>query len=165
MKKATFAAGCFWGIEKAYRAVKGVTKVTSGYMGGDLDSPSYEDIPGSGHAEVVQVEFDSKKVSYEELLDVFWQIHDPTQLNKQGPDVGEQYRSAIFYHSDEQKKIALNSKKKAQKNYPKKIVTVIEKAGKFYKAEEYHQNYLEKNPARHCSIMVDQFLAKKGGKK
>ena len=102
METATFGAGCFWGVEKAFRSVKGVSKVTSGYMGGSLKNPKYEDIPGSGHAEVVQLEFDPKKISYKYLLEVFWQIHDPTQLNRQGPDVGEQYRSVIFYHSEKQ---------------------------------------------------------------
>ncbi len=129
-------------------------------MGGTLKNPSYEEIDGSGHAEVVQLEFDPKKVSYEELLDVFWQIHNPTEINRQGPDVGEQYRSEIFYHSEKQKELALMSKKKDQKKYKKKIATIITRATKFYKAEEHHQRYLEKNPSRACSIKVEEFLSK-----
>ena len=144
--KAAFAAGCFWGIEKAFRAVKGVSKVVSGYMGGEMENPSYEEVSSgdTGHAESVILEYDPKKVSYDKLLDVFWQIHDPTEVNKQGPDVGEQYRSVIFYFDEEQKKKALASKKKEQIKYSKPIATQVVKAGKFYKAEEYHQKYLEK---------------------
>jgi len=146
---ATFGAGCFWGVEAAFQRIKGVTKTTVGYMGGNFKNPTYEDVctDKTGHAEVVQVEFDSTKTSYEKLLDVFWNIHDPTQKNRQGVDIGTQYRSAIFYHTKEQKSLAEESKTRLTelKKFQKPIVTEIIKAGGFYKAEEYHQNYLKKN--------------------
>lgn len=152
MKKATFAAGCFWGVEEAFRHLKGVTSTMVGYTGGTNKNPSYEDVCNkeTGHAEAVQIEFDSKKVSYEKLLKIFWKIHDPTTLNRQGPDVGSQYRSAIFYHNEEQKELAIKSKEKEQKKYKNKIVTEITEAKTFYKAEKYHQQYLEKQGLSTC---------------
>jgi len=147
-EKATFAAGCFWGIEQEFDKVKGVINTTVGYTGGNLKNPTYEDVCSdkTGHAEAVLVEFDSKTVSYERLLNVLWSIHDPTQWHKQGHDLGSQYRSAIFYHNEEQKKAAINSKQKLEKSgkYKKPIVTEIAPASAFYKAEEYHQKYFEK---------------------
>lgn len=145
MEIATFGAGCFWGVEAAYQKIKGVIKTTVGYMGGTTKNPSYENVctDKTGHAEVVQVQFDNKIVKYEELLDVFWKIHDPTQLNRQGFDIGTQYRSVIFYHNEKQKILAEKSKNKQEKS-KKQIVTEIVPAKEFYKAEEYHQNYLKK---------------------
>ena len=155
-EKATFGAGCFWHVEEAFRNVKGVVKTTVGYSGGKMSNPRYEDVctQETGHAEAVQVEFDPSRVSYEKLLDVFWSNHDPTQLNRQGQDVGTQYRSAIFYHNPEQKKLAIASKEKLQKSgkYSKPIVTEILPASEFYKAEEYHQQYLEKRGLSTCNI-------------
>jgi len=150
IEKATFAAGCFWHVEEAFSQIKGVVSVTSGYIGGHVKSPSYKDVCAdrTGHAESVQIEFDPKQVSYEDLLDKFWELHDPTSYNKQGPDVGSQYRSAIFYHNEKQKEKATKSKQKLQKSNKfegKKIVTEIVKATTFYKAEEYHQKYFQKH--------------------
>jgi peptide-methionine (S)-S-oxide reductase len=149
MESATFGAGCFWGVQKEFNKIEGITNTTVGYMGGNLKNPTYEDVctNKTGHVEVVQIEFDPKIVSYEKLLDVFWKIHDPTQLNRQGPDVGTQYRSIIFYHNEEQKILAEKSKKKLQKSnkFKKPIATEIKPSEIFYKAEEYHQNYLEKH--------------------
>jgi len=149
MDKATFGAGCFWGVEAAFHKIKGVKNTTVGYMGGNLENPSYEDVctDKTGHAEVVQIEFDPSIVSYEELLEVFWKIHDPTQLNRQGFDIGIQYRSVIFYHDKKQKKLAEKSKEKQEKSgkYNTPIVTEITPVKKFYEAEEYHQRYLEKH--------------------
>ena len=147
---ATFAAGCFWGIEEAFSKVKGVLNVMVGYTGGTMKNPTYEDVctDKTGHAEAVDIEFDPKTVSYEELLNKFWEIHDPTSYHKQGPDVGSQYRSAIFYHNEKQKQDALKSKQKIQKSEKyknKKIVTEIVNAKEFYKAEEYHQKYFQKH--------------------
>ncbi len=152
MKKATFGAGCFWGVEEAFRKINGVEKTTVGYMGGTLQNPTYEDVctDTTGHVEVVQIEYNSKKISYEDLLNIFWNIHDPTQLNRQGPDVGTQYKSVIFYHNKHQKRLAEDSKKKLMSIKP--IVTEILKAKKFYKAEEYHQQYLQKNSLNHCRM-------------
>ena len=151
MQKATFGAGCFWGVEAAFQKVKGVTKTTVGYMGGNTKNPTYEQVctDRTGHAEVIQIEFDEKQVTYEELLEVFWDIHDPTQLNRQGPDVGKQYRSVIFYHNELQKKQAEISKKEKQKKFDKEITTDIIPSVEFYPAEEYHQKYLEKQ-GRSC---------------
>ena len=153
-EKATFAAGCFWHVEAAFRQVKGVKSTAAGYIGGNMENPAYEDVctNETGHAEAVQVEFDPEIVSYEELLKVFWQNHDPTTPNRQGPDVGTQYRSAIFYHNEKQKQAAIKSKEEQQKKYKAKIVTEITKAAKFYKAEEYHQQYLEKRGLSACGI-------------
>ena len=141
MEKALFGAGCFWGIEAEFSKIPGVISTACGYSGGDFINPTYEDVctGKTGHAEVVQIEYDSQKVSYEQLLKVFWEIHDPTTLNRQGPDIGTQYRSAVFYYSPEQEKIARESKSKI-----KKATTEIAEAKEFYKAEEYHQKYFEK---------------------
>ena len=153
-EKATFAAGCFWGVEAAYRQIKGVISTRVGYIGGKMDNPSYEDVctDETGHAEAVEVTYDPKKVSYEDLMKVFWQNHNPTQLNRQGPDVGTQYRSGIFYHNEKQKQSALKSLEQEQKKYKNKIVTEILKADKFHQAEDYHQQYLEKRGLSTCHI-------------
>ena len=146
MEKATFAAGCFWGVEETFRHVKGVTATQVGYTGGALEHPTYEVVctDRTGHAEVVEVTYDPSVVSYEELLEVFWTCHDPTQLNRQGPDVGTQYRSAIFYHTPEQRQAAEASKKRLEESgrHAQPIVTEIAPAGTFWRAEEYHQHYL-----------------------
>jgi peptide-methionine (S)-S-oxide reductase len=156
IEKATFGAGCFWGVEAAYRKIKGVTATAVGYMGGTLDNPTYQDVctDRTGHAEVVQVEYDPAQVSYADLLNVFWENHDPTTLNRQGPDYGTQYRSAIFYHSPEQQAAAQASKDKLQASgrFRRPIVTEITPAATFYRAEEYHQQYLEKRGQSHCHI-------------
>ncbi|MDH2907338.1 MAG: peptide-methionine (S)-S-oxide reductase MsrA [Candidatus Nitrosotalea sp.] len=145
--KATFGAGCFWCIEHVFRK-NGITSTSVGYMGGKTKNPTYEDVctDMTGHAEVVQVEYDPSKISYGEILDMFWNNHDPTTLNRQGPDVGTQYRSAIFYHTPEQEKEALQSKEYIEKSGTrgKKIVTEVVPATEFYKAEEYHQQYYDK---------------------
>jgi len=149
MEKATFGAGCFWGIEARFRKVKGVIDAVVGYSGGKTKNPTYKDVctDKTGHAEVVQVTYDPSIVSYEEILEVFWNIHNPTTLNRQGWDIGTQYRSVVFYHSEEQKQKALKLKEKLDKSgrYKKPIVTEITPASEFYKAEEYHQRYYEKN--------------------
>jgi len=145
--KATFAAGCFWHVEDLFRKVKGVSSSTSGYTGGTMPSPSYQDVctDRTGHAEAVQVEYDPEQVSYDDLLKVFWENHNPTTLNRQGPDIGTQYRSAVFYHDAEQEKAAKEYMKKLQESIPeKKVVTEITLAKEFFKAEEYHQRYFEK---------------------
>ncbi len=154
MEKATFGAGCFWGVEAEFRQVPGVLATAVGYMGGHLTKPTYKDVctDRTGHAEVVQVEFDSSKVSYDQLLNVFWENHDPTTLNRQGPDAGSQYRSAIFFHNPEQEKAALASKEAHKSGFRKPIVTVIEAAQEFWIAEDYHQQYLEKRGLSHCHI-------------
>ncbi|MGE5659889.1 MAG: peptide-methionine (S)-S-oxide reductase MsrA [Actinomycetota bacterium] len=148
MEKATFAAGCFWGVEETFRQVKGVLATAVGYTGGHWPHPCYLDVCArvTGHAEAVQVEFDPAIVSYEQLLDLFWNCHDPTQLNRQGPDRGEQYRSAIFYHNSQQEKAAVASKRHLHLSgkYNQPIVTEIKPAGEFYLAEDYHQQYLQK---------------------
>jgi peptide-methionine (S)-S-oxide reductase len=153
---ATFGAGCFWGVEAAFRRVPGVLDAVSGYSGGHKENPSYKDVctDHTGHAEVVQVTFDPSKVSYEQLLDVFWKIHDPTQVNRQGPDLGTQYRTAIFYHSPEQEATAKKSKQAldASGRFRQPIATEITPAGPFWRAEEYHQRYLEKRGAASCHI-------------
>jgi len=159
-KKATFGAGCFWGVEAAFRQIDGVTKTAVGYEGGTLENPTYEDVcgHGTGHAEVVQVTYDPERVSYEQLLDVFWGKHDPTQLNRQGWDVGDQYRSVVFYEDEEQRaaferSAAARSKAEldASGRYRKPVVTVIEPAQTFYVAEDYHQQYLEKRGRSSCT--------------
>jgi peptide-methionine (S)-S-oxide reductase len=155
-QKATFGAGCFWGVEAAFRQIKGVKATAAGFMGGAMDNPTYEDVcfSDTGHAEVVEVEYDPELVSYDALLDVFWENHDPTTLNRQGPDVGEQYRSAIFYHTPEQQAAAQASKDRLEREgrYRRPIVTKITPAATFYKAEEYHQQYLEKRGLSSCHI-------------
>ena len=152
MEKATFGAGCFWGIEAQFRQVKGVTSAAVGYSGGALVNPSYEDVCSgeTGHAEAVEVIFDPDVVSYDQLLDVFWSIHDPTTLNRQGPDVGSQYRSAIFTHDSGQDAAARASKERLQTTIGpgREIVTEITPAAAFYRAEDYHQQYLEKSRGR-----------------
>jgi len=156
MAKASFAAGCFWGVETAFRQVEGVLETAVGYLGGRTENPTYESVCSgrSGHAETVEVEYDPAKVSYERLLDVFWENHDPTTLNRQGPDVGEQYRSAIFFRTPEQEAAAIASKETREKSgrYKRPIVTEITPASTFYRAEEYHQRYLEKHGLAHCRI-------------
>lgn len=146
MEKATFGAGCFWGVEAAFRKVKGVLSTSVGYMGGHFENPIYLDVCAriTGHAEVVQIEYDPAVVSYDELLSVFWDIHDPTTLNRQGPDRGEQYRSVIFFHTPEQAAAAKQSKEIQCSNYDKDIVTQIQPASTYWIAEDYHQQYLEK---------------------
>jgi peptide-methionine (S)-S-oxide reductase len=148
LQKATFGAGCFWGVESNFRQIPGVVDARVGYLGGTLDNPTYEDVctDRTGHAEVVQVTYDPQKVAYEKLLDAFWTMHDPTQLNRQGPDYGTQYRSAIFFHTPEQEAIAKRSKEEAQSSgrFKRPIVTEITPASKFYEAEDYHQRYFEK---------------------
>jgi peptide-methionine (S)-S-oxide reductase len=151
MEKATFAAGCFWGVEASFLAQPGVTDAVSGYTGGHTERPTYEQVctGTTGHAEAVEVTFDPTKTSYETLVQKFFEMHDPTEMNRQGPDVGEQYRSAIFYHSPAQKEIAERVKKElAPQFYPNTIATAIEPATTFWKAEEYHQRYAEKHPGR-----------------
>lgn len=156
MDTAIFGAGCFWGVEETFRNVPGVTETAVGYLGGHTKNPTYKDVctDETGHAEVVQVTYDPAKVSYEQLVDVFWSAHDPTTVNRQGPDVGTQYRSAIFYHSPEQERIARASKEKAQSSgkFRRTIVTEITPAAEFYRAEEYHQQYLAKRGMSHCHI-------------
>ncbi|MFZ1075770.1 MAG: peptide-methionine (S)-S-oxide reductase MsrA [Minisyncoccia bacterium] len=150
-EKATFAAGCFWGVQAEFLTVPGVLDAASGYTGGHFENPSYEQVCSgtTGHAEAVEVLFDSAKVPYETLVRKFFGMHDPTQMNRQGPDVGEQYRSAIFYHSPEQREIAEKVKEELSPQYlPKTIATSIEPAQTFWKAEEYHQRYAEKHPGR-----------------
>jgi len=146
MDKATFAAGCFWGVEAAFEKIDGVKKTIVGYTGGKTKNPSYEDVctDETGHAEAVQIEFDPNVISYKQILEIFWKIHDPTQKNRQGVDIGTQYRSAIFYHNKEQKQIAEISKKQKEKIIGKEIYTEISEAEEFYPAEEYHQKYIKK---------------------
>jgi peptide-methionine (S)-S-oxide reductase len=151
---ATFAAGCFWGIEAKFRMIPGVTDAEVGYSGGHTENPTYKDVctDQTGHAEVVQVTFDPAVISYEKLVEAFWQMHDPTQVNRQGPDYGTQYRSAIFFHSPEQEAIAKKSKSalEASGKFRRPIATEITPVGPFYRAEEYHQRYLEKRGAASC---------------
>lgn len=155
-QKAMFGAGCFWGIEHAFRQVPGVVDVAVGYAGGEADNPTYEMVCSgrTGHAEVVEIDFDPAKVSYDQLLDLFWQIHDPTQVNRQGPDVGTQYRSAIYTYDEGQEQDALESKAgmDASGRFPAPIATEIGPAQTFWRAEEYHQRYLEKNPRRRFGL-------------
>jgi len=154
LEKATFGGGCFWGVEAAFRSVEGVVDTAVGYMGGTLKNPTYKDVctDKTGHAEVVEVSFDPSRVTYEQLLDLFWKMHDPTALNRQGPDIGTQYRSVIFYHTPEQKAAATASKDKQDQSGAHKhpVVTQIVPAGEFYRAEEYHQQYLEKRGLATC---------------
>ena len=156
MALATFGAGCFWGVEEVFRQIPGVKDTTVGYMGGKTENPTYEEVctDQTGHAEVVQVEYDPEQVTYEELLEVFWNNHNPTTLNRQGPDVGTQYRSVIFYHTDEQKLAAEASKKQLDQSgkWKDPIVTQIEPASTFWCAEEYHQRYLQKRGLNACHL-------------
>ncbi len=151
MEKATFAAGCFWGVEAAFRRVDGVSETNVGFMGGTIENPSYEDVchGNTGHAEVVQMEFDPDQVTYRELLELFWDIHDPTTLNRQGPDVGTQYRSEIFVYSSAQDTAARLSREIHSQNVRDPIVTEVTPATSFYRAEEYHQCYFDKQRSRH----------------
>jgi peptide-methionine (S)-S-oxide reductase len=152
-KKATFGAGCFWGVEAAFRQLEGVTGTRVGYAGGRLENPSYEDVCShrTGHAEVVEVTYEPEQVSYAQLLDIFWRKHDPTQLNRQGWDIGDQYRSVVFFHDEEQRAAAERSKEREQMEYRKPIATLIEPAPTFYEAEDYHQQYLEKRGRSSCT--------------
>lgn len=154
MEKATFGAGCFWGVEATFRRLAGVKDTAAGYMGGSLRKPAYEDVCSdrTGHAEVVDVTFDPAVISYHDLLNVFWDNHDPTTKNRQGPDVGTQYRSVIFFHSPEQEQEARESRDAAQKRFKRPIVTEIVPAAEFWRAEEYHQQYLEKRGLSHCHL-------------
>jgi len=151
---ATFAAGCFWGVEAYFKLVNGVTETTVGYAGGHTKNPSYEEVcaGATGHAESVRLNFDPKKVSYRKLLEHFWKMHDPTSVNRQGNDIGNHYRSIIFYHDEGQKRAAEKSRAEAQKSFKKKIVTEIIPAAEFYSAEDYHQDYLDKNPGGYCHV-------------
>jgi len=156
MEKATFGAGCFWGVEATFRQIPGVAATQVGYMGGTLKNPTYKDVctDRTGHAEVVEVTFDPSKVSYDQLLKVFWENHDPTQLNRQGPDTGTQYRTVIFFHTPEQEAAAKASKDERQRSglHKRPVVTQIVPATEFWRAEEYHQQYLEKRGLSSCHI-------------
>jgi len=154
IEKAMFGAGCFWGIEESFRKLRGVLKTEVGYSGGHAKNPKYEQVCTdlTGHAEVVKIKFDPNIIDYNQLLDKFWEIHDPTQLNKQGPDIGSQYRSAIFYFNKSQLNASIKSKAEHQKKLKNKIVTEILPASEFYKAEEYHQKYLMKKGLSECHI-------------
>lgn len=156
METATFGAGCFWGVEETFRQIPGVIETTVGYLGGHTQNPTYKDVctDETGHAEVVQVKYDPAKVTYDQLLDVFWSNHDPTTLNRQGPDSGTQYRSAIFFHSPEQERLARASREKLQASgrFRRPIVTEVTPASAFYPAEDYHQKYLAKRGLSHCHI-------------
>jgi peptide-methionine (S)-S-oxide reductase len=153
MEKATFGAGCFWGVEDFFRQVPGVIDAVSGYSGGNADRPTYKQVctDRTGHAEVVEVTYDPAKVSYAALVDLFFKMHDPTQLNRQGPDVGTQYRSAIFTHSPEQARVAMERLEAARERFRKPVVTVVEPAKTFWRAEDYHQRYFEKRGG-HCHV-------------
>ena len=152
MERATFGMGCFWGPEETFRKVDGVISTSVGFMGGSLENPTYEEVctGRTGHAEVVHLEFDPSRIAYQDLLEIFWAHHDPTTRNRQGPDIGTQYRSALFYHSPEQEAAARASKEKLERSgrYRREIVTEIVAAGSYYPADEYHQRYLEKRRAR-----------------
>lgn len=163
LETATFASGCFWCGETLFKRLKGVESVFAGYAGGTLESPTYDDIhySNSGHAEAIQIMFDPMVIPYEKLLDVFWHTHNPTTLNRQGADVGTEYRSMIFYHSEEQKKMAENSKNEAQKEFQDPIVTEIVPFATFYKAEAEHQNFYDKNRnAPYCMFVIDPKIQK-----
>jgi peptide-methionine (S)-S-oxide reductase len=157
METATFGAGCFWGVEATFRQTPGVVSTSVGYMGGTLDNPTYQDVctDKTGHAEAVQVVYDPSKLSYDDLLKIFWQNHDPTTLNRQGPDIGTQYRSVIFYHTPEQEAAAKASKQALERTgaFKRPIVTEIVPASSFWRAEDYHQQYLEKRGLAHCHII------------
>jgi peptide-methionine (S)-S-oxide reductase len=156
MAKATFGAGCFWGVEVAFRRIDGVTDAAVGYAGGHIENPTYREVcsHGTGHAEVVEVEYDPNRVAFDTLLDAFWDMHDPTQVNRQGPDVGDQYRSVIFFHTSEQEQAARDSKERLENSgtFRRPIATLIEPAPTFWRAEEYHQRYLEKNSRAACNL-------------
>lgn len=163
--RATIAGGCFWCTEAIFKRLKGVESVTPGYTGGHTENPTYEEVCSgkTGHAEAIEIEFDPNVISYEKLLDVFWRLHDPTTLNKQGPDIGTEYRSAIFYHSERQKRIAKESKRKVEESrmYKDRIVTEIVPFSKFYKAEGYNQDFYAKNSSSpYCQIVIDPKIQK-----
>lgn len=165
MRKATFGGGCFWCVEAIYQNVDGVSSVVSGYSGGHIDNPNYQQVSSgkSGHAEVVQISYDPNKVSYETILEIFWKIHDPTTLNRQGNDIGSQYRSIILYHDEEQKGIAIKSKKALEESgfYKNPVVTEIVPLKQFYMAEDYHQNYFKRNPEKsYCQFVVEPKVEK-----
>lgn len=165
LETVTLAGGCFWCMEAVFKRLKGVESVESGYSGGKSESPSYEQVSGgsTGHAEAIQIKFDPKIIRYEKILEVFWNLHDPTTLNRQGPDTGTQYRSVIFYHDEKQKEEALKSKKEIEesKAYKDPIVTQIVPFKNFYKAENYHQNFYENNPEyAYCQIVIDPKIKK-----
>jgi peptide-methionine (S)-S-oxide reductase len=165
LEKATFGSGCFWCTEAIFERVKGVYSVISGYSGGKTDNPTYDEVCSetTGHAEVIQIEYDPEEITYDKILEIFWQTHDPTTLNRQGADIGTQYRSVIFYHNDEQKNLAEKYKSELDKSgaWDKPIVTQIAALDKFYKAEEYHQNYYEKNPNQgYCAFVIAPKLEK-----
>ncbi len=159
MEKAVFAAGCFWGVESIFQELDGVVDTTVGYIGGKTEKPTYKEVcrKDTGHAEAIEIVYDPAKVSYEELLAYFWRLHDPTTMNRQGPDVGSQYRSAVFYYTPEQKAAAEKVKAEAQKKWKKPIVTEITAGGVFYPAEDYHQNYFKKRGGHHtgCHYLRD----------
>ena len=158
IQTATFGAGCFWGVEEAYRQVEGVIETAVGFAGGSVDDPSYEKVcqGKTGHAEVAQVRYDPTRVSFAKLLDIFWSIHDPTQLNRQGPDIGDQYRSVIFYHSPQQKEVAETSLRALDESgrFPRRVVTEIEPAPTVDRAEDYHQQYLAKRGRSSCASTI-----------
>jgi peptide-methionine (S)-S-oxide reductase len=165
LEKAVLGGGCFWCLEAVFKQIEGVASVTSGYAGGHKQNPTYEEVCSgtTGHAEVVQIEFDPSVISYRELLDIFWKTHDPTTLNRQGPDTGVQYRSVILYLNESQKKIALESREKASGYFSGPIVTEIKPLMEFYPAEDYHQDYFQKNPyAAYCRIIISPKLKKLG---
>jgi peptide-methionine (S)-S-oxide reductase len=153
---ATFGAGCFWGVEAAFRRLEGVSKTRAGYAGGNVDHPTYKEVCSdrTGHAEVVEVTYDDEQVPYEQLLAVFWAEHDPTQVNRQGPDVGSQYRSVIFVHDDEQRVAAERSRERVQSRLGRPVATSIEDAPPFWEAEDYHQQYLEKRGLASCTVRL-----------
>ena len=154
LEKATFGAGCFWGVEVEFRNVPGVHDAAVGYMGGTLENPSYEAVctDRTGHAEVVQVDFNPHEVSYEEVVEKFFEVHDPTQMNRQGPDVGSQYRSVVFFHSGDQREVAERVKERAGERFDRPVVTSVEPAAEFWRAEEHHQQYLVKRGMATCRI-------------
>lgn len=166
LETATFAGGCFWCTEAVFNKLKGIEEVTSGYSGGKVENPTYEDVSSgnTGHAEAIQIKFDPSVISYEQLLEIFFKLHDPTTLNQQGADIGEQYRSVIFYHNDKQREIAERVMEKFEKEkiYDDPIVTEITEFTNFYKAEDYHQDYYEKNKNSnpYCRIVIDPKIIK-----
>lgn len=163
LKKATFAGGCFWCTEAVFKRLKGVEEVVAGYAGGHTEDPTSERVHSgtTGHAETIQVSYDPKKITYEDLLYVFFRTHDPTTLNRQGADVGTEYRSVVFYENKEQKKLAEKAKKIAQKEYKKTVVTQIEPLDNFYSANEHHQDFYEKNPgSMYCKLVIDPKIKK-----
>lgn len=163
LEKATFGAGCFWCVEAVFERLEGVQSVEAGYAGGTKPNPTYQDVltGTTGHAEVAQITYDPSKISYKQLLEVFWEAHDPTTLNRQGPDVGTQYRSMIFYHDEKQKEAAEKSKTQAAKNFRDPVVTEVQPLTHFYEAENYHQDYYRNNPnAPYCLIVIKPKLEK-----